>query len=451
LNTLEVGYKSFLMNILDHRILIPKSPQIVWEHLSDLSKNQTWQVNLTNLSFLTSKHEGAGVRWRYTTNDGHEYVAEITVWYDRLGYEYTLVDGVSFKQNKGRIRLQEIAEGTIVQWTFSYDTGGFLGGVRNALSYKRQTEGVMVDSLKMLWRVLNKSNDERDREAKSILRAGLDYEARVQYKPRHPSVKSETVTTALVNTSGIVEPPISDEDTRPRMPAVLDIPNAPEPEVEAAESEPAFLVGLPSETSSEFARKPNLVEIVASENKSSSAAVATSEHPSVVLESPTSVDSEIQLSEEMQIASDFVNPPGVLPEQPIIVAIAAEPDLVQSSPSDSVAEKAEVAASRDTGDTAVEMMPEVAAPHLPGDTTAISNKPVVLPDQPHVDTGEVSIFDLFGLPKPSETQEMRPVTLPPASPVTATVQSVAIGHTASPRAGLRVSLRRKRIRVRRPD
>jgi uncharacterized membrane protein len=433
LNTLEVGYKSFLMNILDHRILIPKSPQIVWEHVSDLSKNQTWQVNLTNVSFLTSKHEGNGVRWRYTTNDGHEYVAEITAWYDGLGYEYTLVDGAAFKQNKGRIRLQEIAEGTIVQWTFSYDLGGFLGGVRNALTFKRQIEGVMVDSLKMLWRVLNKSSDESSREAKSILRQGLDYEARAQYKPRHPSVKPETVTSEPVPVGGssIVEPPISDEDTRPRMPAVVEIPpTAPEPEVEVETAEPAFLVSLPAEISFERPPSPEMVEIIAPE--SHIPAAATSEHPAVVLESPSSVESEIQLSEDMQDAPEFVNPPGTLPDEPVIVAITAEPDVPPPSQSEPVAE-ATVAYRTD-------------------DTTSISNKPVVLPDRPPVDSGEVSIFDVFGIPKPSETQEMRPVMIPDSSsPVTATVQSVAVGAVSPGRAGLRVRLRRKRIRVRRPS
>ncbi|MEO8608538.1 MAG: SRPBCC family protein [Chloroflexota bacterium] len=422
------------MNILDHRILIPKSPQIVWEHLSDLSKNQTWQVNYINLSYLTSKHEGTGVRWRYTTNDGHDYVAETIAWYDGLGYEYTLVDGISFKQNKGRIRLQEIAEGTIVQWTFSYEIGGFLGGVRNALTLKRQIEGVMVDSLKMLWRVLNKSNDERDREAKSILRQGLDYEARAQYKPRHPSVKSETATTAPVSVSGIVEPPISDEDTRPRMPAVVDTPTTSEPENETAE--PAFLVGLPPEASAKPLSSPDKIEIVAVEGAAPSTAAETSEHPAVVLEAPTSAEAEIQFSEAFQDASEFVNPPGILPEQLVIVGIEPDHDAPQPPTAPDAHE---------------EVVTEAPLRFTTSDTTLLSNKAVVLPEPlpAATDTGEVSVFDLFGIPKPSETQEMRPVTTA-ASPVTATVQSLVIGGDTVRKTGLRVNLRRKRVRVRRP-
>lgn len=426
------------MNILDHRILVPKSPQIVWEHLSDLSKNQTWQVNYTNVSFLTSKHAGTGVRWRYTTNDGHEYVAEITAWYDGLGYEYTLVDGGAYRENKGRIRLQEIPEGTIVQWTFSYDMGGFLGGVRNALSYKRQVEGVMVDSLKMLWRVLNQSTEDANRESKAILRAGLDYEARAQYKPRHPSVKSEPVAEAPANTSSIVEPPISDEDTRPRAPVVFEKPT-PAPEPDSETGEPGFLVSLPSESMIQAAPGPELVEIVTAERSHSPAAADTSEHP-VVLETPSAVAPEIQFSEEKQGVSDLINPPGTLPEQPVIVEIAPVGESSDSNRGDAVAKMhVESAASQVSGE--------------PGEN-AIAPAPVV--EKAPLDTAEVSVFDVFGLPKPSETQEMRAVTVPaPTSPVTDTVQSIAVVPTAvlpvdKGRTGMRIRLRRKRVRLRRP-
>src|SRR6185436_5009173 len=81
------------MTILDHRILIPKSPEKIWEFLSDLSQNAAWQVDCKSVSLLTTKTTGSGVRWRYTTTGGRSYVAETTAWYDGLGYEYTFVDG----------------------------------------------------------------------------------------------------------------------------------------------------------------------------------------------------------------------------------------------------------------------------------------------------------------------------------------------------------------------
>ena len=136
------------MNIIDHRILVPKSPELIWEYISSLDKNPTWQVECQSIALLSSRQDGAGTRWRYSNPKGHEFVIEVTAWYEGLGYEYTLVDGTSYRENKGRIRLQEIAEGTVIQWTFTYEMDGLLGGVRNAVLHKRQLENVMVDSLK---------------------------------------------------------------------------------------------------------------------------------------------------------------------------------------------------------------------------------------------------------------------------------------------------------------
>jgi len=397
------------MNILDHRILVPKSPQIVWEHLSDLSKNATWQVNYSSISFLTSRHSGTGVRWRYTTTNGREYVAETTAWYDGLGYEYTLVDGASFRENKGRIRLQEIPEGTIVQWTFSYDIGGLLGGVRNAISFKRQVEAVMVDSLKMLWRVLNQANDEGIREVKSILRAGLDYEARAQYKPRHPSAKPEQPPTQRITAPVIAEPPMSDEDTRPRAPVVVDVPDK-------ETTEPAFLVDFHPPVSKVSSPELDVVE--------ASQPVADEDNM-VVLETPPIVTPEISLSDTASMSPDLIKPPGILPDQPMIVDIAPAVDTPEKSAGETLLVNFEEAVEK-------------------------FGEPISALDSPKPDTVEVSVFDVFGLPKPSETQEMRAVTLPD-EPVRATVQSAAIGYMKPPRAGLRLMLRRRRIRLRRPS
>src|SRR5690606_14538533 len=112
------------MNVIDHAILISASPTFIWRFLGDVSQNPKWQEDCTNISFLTTQHEGKGARWRYSTTKGKDVVVEITAWYDTLGYEYMIVDGSSVGENKGRMRLQEIAEGTLVQWTFNYEVEG---------------------------------------------------------------------------------------------------------------------------------------------------------------------------------------------------------------------------------------------------------------------------------------------------------------------------------------
>jgi uncharacterized protein YndB with AHSA1/START domain len=123
------------MTTLDQRILIPVDPQAVWDRISNLAANPGWQTDCRSVSFLTSLRNGAGTRWRYASAGGHEYVVEITAWYDKLGYEYRFVAGAPFQENRGRIRLQEIPEGTVVQWTFSYERGGMLGGIRDSSPY----------------------------------------------------------------------------------------------------------------------------------------------------------------------------------------------------------------------------------------------------------------------------------------------------------------------------
>jgi hypothetical protein len=63
-------------------------------------------------------------------------------------------------------------------------------------------------------------------------------------------------------------------------------------------------------------------------------------------------------------------------------------------------------------------------------------------------TSEMSVFDLFGLPRPSQTQEITPVIIP--EPLQETVAPPTISIKPS-RIGLRLVLRRKHVNIRRPN
>lgn len=205
------------MTIIDQRILIPAAPEIVWACVSDIDNNVKWQVGCQSISHLSSRRSGPGVRWRSTGPDRREQVMEITAWYDGLGYEYTVVDGLPFASAKGRLRLQEIPEGTIVQWTFTFEPKGITGSLRSSLGARRRIENAMVESLRNLWRYVNQSGGaQRAHEAKSLMRDALNYEARANYKPRHPSAFEERSAQRDQPAVVISEPPVSDEDTRPR-------------------------------------------------------------------------------------------------------------------------------------------------------------------------------------------------------------------------------------------
>lgn len=246
------------MAIIDQRILIPARQEVVWAYISDFSKNTEWQADCQGVSFLSTRHDGVGTRWRSTTDRGKDAVLEITSWYNGLGYEYAVVDGVALKNTKGRLRLQEIPEGTVVQWTFSFDGGGVLGGGRAA----RQYDSIMAASLKALYKQIKAISQSGDIAARSLIREAPDVEARAAYVPRHPPAVGEATDqaedavllpvasepTVGVEDAALVtaidlsaEPPVAVEDTKPRPPAA-DEPTgderfAPKPEAAASVSE----------------------------------------------------------------------------------------------------------------------------------------------------------------------------------------------------------------------
>jgi uncharacterized protein YndB with AHSA1/START domain len=339
------------MNVIDHRILVPASPDRVWQYISDISHNPQWQVDCRGVSFLTTMHTGPGTRWRTTDDKGRDRVVEVTVWYDRLGYEYKFIDGVPFSENKGQIRLQEIAEGTVVQWTFNYETSGLLGNLMNAISLRRQVEKNMVESLRTLWRVIKNSREADSHENKSLMRDAPDAESRAHYKSRHTPTFEEQLSTDIPRSAfAIPEPPLKEGDTRPGGAVQVDEP--------VHNEEPDFL--------------------------SRASAYKTEQVPKV----------------------------------------EAEPDAIFKPPKQDETVKIVLPGEEEPGAIPTDKMPKVE----------------------EGDSSRMSVFELFGLPKPSETQEMRPVEVPTTPLSTPTVHIGGGG-----RIGLRFKLRGKLVRLRRPS
>ncbi len=228
------------MNIIDHAILIPASPDFIWRYLGDLSKNVDWQEDFKNISFLTTHHEGKGTRWRYSTAKGQDVIAEIIAWYDTLGYEYTIVDGMQLGSNQGRIRLQEIPEGTRVQWTFHYETGGLLGSLRNSMGLKRNTTNKIQDSLRNLYQLIqHEAGGIATHEDKASLKDAPDVEERSSYQPRHPSAFVDLAADgAYAKSKRLPMQPIAyelDDEATP-IPAAAEDDTKPNPVIQAAEA-----------------------------------------------------------------------------------------------------------------------------------------------------------------------------------------------------------------------
>ncbi len=394
----------------------------------------------------------------------------VTAWYNGLGYEYYLVDGVPYRENKGRIRLQEIPEGTIVQWTFTYELGGIFGGMRDALSTRRQVDHTIAESLKTLWQKIKQTGSAaHPHEAKSLMRDAPNVQARSAYLPRHPAPEAtEPSTPAVQPRSGIAaeppiiegdgqpihvidEPPIAEEDTRPRHPV------APEAEPPEPEAEPEFLDQVidlsrfepPRDPSDTQPRKPV-------------------EPPTEAAAPPPFVDEETELLPEPL--------PEVLPNYapPLVTSEPEQP----TAPADQVAEETQPDYEAEVPVKAVEPETPITEPAVP----TVDASPVVEPEAPTTATAKVaepepqaptaepnpvepaapptasespetkSIWEIFGVPRPSETGPMPAASLaqPKPEPEPAAVPAEHINlPPGSTRAGLRIALRRKLAHVRR--
>lgn len=415
---------------IDHAIAIPTSQYRVWSVLSDLNNNPVWQADSDAVAFLSTMHEGRGTRWRNTSANGREYVLEISAWYEGLGYEYLIVDGLSIQNGRGRIRLQETAEGTIVQWTFSYDLQGFLSGMRNSLGVKRSFDHDIVDSLQNLYsyiRSLVPENAYDPNDLRSMMRDAPSVEERTSYQSRElvSAVKAEVETPAPeiltdedrfkppVSASPVLikEPPLSDDDTKPNK-AVQEqfAPATDRDRVPDTLDEPAFLRDIP-------------------DYKPTDAVALPEAQPTPPDESPAKIDDEIVTSQTESLSQET--------------------------------------------DPAPESRP-VAQP-LAYDEGEVGK----------LDTARISVFEVFGLQKPSESELVRALTdediarmtapklaeevtssPPPPTPAaaipsvttTATIETRSIAPDVLPddsairrqRIGLRVRLRNHRINVRRP-
>jgi hypothetical protein len=418
------------MHIIDHRILIPTPPEVVWRFLSDMRRNPEWQVNCSSVSLLTLPQQptGVGTRWRATSDAGRDYIAEITAWYDRLGYEYTFVDGAPYRFSKGQIRLQEIPEGTVVQWTFQYEVSGMFGGLKNSLGKRRGIENDMIESLRSLWKAITQTAPaDKDYTPKSLMRDAPDVNARQAYKPRHPTAFEQPPTPTPAEGMPRVPdllssmPPVEDDDTRPR-PAVRE-----EPAIAAAES-------------------------------------ASSSEPDAIFRPPPASDSaDIEPTFAGRTVEKQVPASQSAPVKTPTPAEAIPPVVIKDEP----APAPEVPA------------PAVVEPPAMAESSKPESTPAPIPAVSPRDTASVSIFDLFGIPKPSETQEARqinapphiepmepapspaqsPVTPQPVPAVTPAVFPAAVPSSARPevdalsefgRTGMRLRLRHRRVHIRRP-
>ena len=318
------------MNVIDLEILIPASPEFIWRFIGDLSAIPRWYEDVVSVSFLSTQREGRGTRWRHSTVKGNDAIVEINAWYDTLGYEYRVVDGTTFSDNQGRIRLQEVSDGTLVRWTYQYEFAGILGGIRNAMRLKRSTTNQIQASLRNLHQlIIQESGGISTHEAKASMQDAPDVYERSSYEPRHPPAFQEARADDAA----------SDEDTT--LSELFPLPYDLELD---AEPLPAVV---------ETDTKPNPVVLGAADNLNSDA------EPEPALDDTRPVEVETLLAE--------VPPPTL--------------DLPETEPEP-------VAAEQTASDVIDEPEP------LPLETLRPTDD----------DSSRLSVFEIFGLQKPSEAK-----------------------------------------------
>lgn len=379
------------MSIIEHSILIPTAVENIWQFVSNIENNALWLADCRSIAFLTSYKQGRGVRWRHTNEGGRDYVIEITDWYERVGYRYTIVNGAPYATNAGVIRLQETPEGTIVQWTFEYTLTGFLSGVRNAMSVKRGIEGNIIDSLQTLYKQVNKSKSVTPFSPKSLMQDAPDAEARAQYRPRHPSTFADKPDSDLLK-----EPPITDEDTKEH----------PTITTEKAEIQTDVAFNVAEVRATVFDKEKNI---------------------------------------EPDFLSGIDADTAMRPPKPIVVSSIIE-TTTADIPSSVDVEK-----------------PTVEVPSITAKADEFDYELPRINEPTSLDTSQMSVFEIFGLQKPSETQQMKAVqvqeiesvisapliTMPTSTPLISSTPTTILDVSYG-RVGRRILLRRAMIKLRKP-
>ncbi len=344
------------MPLIDQRILIVASAETIWQYLTRPEHLTRWHLGCKQLSILTTRAQGVGVRRRCTDQRGKSTVEEITAWLQNIGYEYKVVDG-PYHVFRARLRLQPAPEGTIVNWVVEYRRRGIFSGLRELLGGRRRMRRLMEESLRNLRKLVERSGTRLDPER----------QARVAMQPA-PDAAARAARGAEVMRAQAAH-------TLPSAPIVIGEDDPPQPAAHTLihqPAEPSFVTKLtaverPAVTSEVADTKPR---------KPKGLAEALQARPAAALKR---VEEPTWDSAARTVPVSLVAPPS--PPAESTQALESAPPKPRSLP--------EIPPTPAEGTP----MPARAEPE------AAQTKPK--PTSIH-DTGEMSIWEVFGVPRPSE-------------------------------------------------
>ncbi|NLX08875.1 MAG: SRPBCC family protein [Chloroflexi bacterium] len=408
------------MALIDQRILINAPTDAVWSVLGDPARLTAWHAEYTGISILTTRPTGVGARWRCTLRSGKDIVEQITAWVDGLGYEYTIVEG-PFREFQGRLRLQAGPDGTSVQWTISYKPKGLFGLIRNLVSERKERAALMATSLRQLRREVDSLGVHMDDavRARASIQGRLNADERAQYQRRY--APPEHVQAIIGGTA--LDQQLSPESQdaageQPAVEAVPAVPALPPADIIPPAPAPSFVAELADELDDE--PREHLADTRPTPPVGLREAIA--DQPAPPIEPPPDEPAVSPAppvpAEEAQFARPQppepvppVEPPPVI-EPPAEVVAEAEPEpepppharttpphgipsVRPTAPPPSI-EAPKPLSQRPTPARGIpSVQPRSRAEEPP-------RSPNLPPPTPQADTGEMSIWEAFGLRRPSE-------------------------------------------------
>jgi len=342
---------------------------------------------------LTTQSTGVGTRRRCTLVTGKDVIEEITAWVDGWGYEYRLVEGGPYKTLQGRVRLQAGPDGTSVQWTLAYQPRGVAGALRDRLGGQRGVQEMMAASLRQLRRAVEELGVRLDDEysARVAIRDRLNADERAQYQRRHPS--PEMVETAANEL----------DEAAPQPPVVAELPGAEgkpsvRPEDDTEPKPPREL--REALAAQEPPAAPVYVPATQADVPPEHAAFAPPAAPPAEAVPDASPPAENEVIPDYKRATPPRGIPAVrpsaapVPAEPVPPPIDVSPPPAPESPGPDQIRPVRAP-------SAVSVPPRQEMQIALADDR-VRPSPLAVPQTPKHDTGELSIWEVFGLRRPSE-------------------------------------------------
>lgn len=255
-----------MATLIDQRVQIPAPTHAVWAILADSTQIPRWRVDCQQIHFMTPRQFGVGMQRQCVPPRGKPTVEEITAWYEGLGYEYQITNNRRYRSWRARLRLQAVPEGTVVQWTITYEPRGIINRILNAIGGRAEVEEESADSLRNLRRMVEALGigvEQRKRQTlqpvQKIVRTSTQpivvptEDAEADTKPRKPEGLQEALDAMDAEAEKAAEahaipapPPEAFAPPQPISPPTPAEPIAPtEPEKEDSPTEPKKPEALP--------------------------------------------------------------------------------------------------------------------------------------------------------------------------------------------------------------